>query len=369
MNKTLLALATVGAMVGTAQAADVQLYGVVDGGLGYTHVKSTDSTGKTTTTDSLEAISGYNASNRFGLKGSEDLGNGYSVNFKLENGYNLDDGTLGNDGRLFGREAQANIATPYGTLAFGRMGGVGSSAGTFDVVFATADAFDGGDNDVFGLYTSSRYDNMVTYQSPVVAGLQATLQYSFNTDGKTVTTGEGSSDVDRYVGAALTAQCGAHPAQAVIAYESTLYKNTDMTNSNAYYVGGNYDFGVTKLFVMGQYLDHVKSFGFAEIANDKADGSEDRLSGWGAHIGAITPVAGGDWTVGVYYTDGKKEAATATTAAQDFSYLGVSTRYAYPLSKRTSLYVGAGYGDLNYKDTKNNDTSVIQVYSGLQTSF
>ena len=45
--------------------------------------------------------SGVNAGNRFGLRGTEDLGDGYSVSFKLENGFASDTGVLGQDGQLF----------------------------------------------------------------------------------------------------------------------------------------------------------------------------------------------------------------------------------------------------------------------------
>ena len=104
----------------------------------------------------------------------------------------------------------------------GRMGGVGSGAGTYDLVLATADAFDGGDNNVFGFATSDRYDNMVTYQTPKFAGLQATVQYSFNEDS-TDKDREGSSAVNRYASAALTGNFGA--LNTVLAYEFQNYQS------------------------------------------------------------------------------------------------------------------------------------------------
>lgn len=38
--------------------------------------------------------SSQNSSNRFGVKGEEDLGNGVKVGFSLENGFSSDDGKL-----------------------------------------------------------------------------------------------------------------------------------------------------------------------------------------------------------------------------------------------------------------------------------
>ena len=119
MKKTLAALAVLGAFAGSAVAADVTLYGLVDYGFNYQHVDAdTDADAQ----DSFRMMSGQNSGSRFGLKGTEDLGNGLTVGFVLENGFNADDGTLGNGGRLFGRESQVYLKGNFGTLSFGRVG-------------------------------------------------------------------------------------------------------------------------------------------------------------------------------------------------------------------------------------------------------
>lgn len=82
-------VAVLGAFAGSALAADVQLYGLVDLGLNWTQVDN----GKTTT-DSFGMGSGQNSGSRFGLKGTEDLGNGYKVGFNLENSFKADDGAF-----------------------------------------------------------------------------------------------------------------------------------------------------------------------------------------------------------------------------------------------------------------------------------
>ncbi len=116
-------------------------------------------------------------------------------------------------------------------FSMGRMGGVGSSAGSYDLVYAYGDAFDGGDNNSFGLAASSRYDNMVTYQTPDFAGVKATVQYSFNEDSVNDKDREGSSAVNRYASAALTGDFGA--LQTVLAYEFQNYQSfgTDVNPS------------------------------------------------------------------------------------------------------------------------------------------
>ncbi len=57
---------------------------------------------------------------RWGLRGVEGLGGGYSAVFTLESGFNVRDGSSGQGGRLFGRQAFVGLKAPYGTLAFGR---------------------------------------------------------------------------------------------------------------------------------------------------------------------------------------------------------------------------------------------------------
>lgn len=80
-KKSLAAVALLGAFAGSAFAADVTLYGVVDEGFLYTH-KDADKTG-VDAVDKLELKSGIQAGSRWGLKGTEDLGNGLKVGFIL----------------------------------------------------------------------------------------------------------------------------------------------------------------------------------------------------------------------------------------------------------------------------------------------
>lgn len=67
-KKSLAAVALLGAFAGSAFAADVTLYGVVDEGFLYTH-KDADKTG-VDAVDKLELKSGIQAGSRWGLKGS-----------------------------------------------------------------------------------------------------------------------------------------------------------------------------------------------------------------------------------------------------------------------------------------------------------
>ena len=371
-KKSLAALAVLGAAAGYASAADVTLYGIVDTGLIYTHQSFDDSEPAHVNKFAME--SGVSSASRFGLKGTEELGNGLKVGFKLENGFQADSGALNSDKRIFDREASVSVYSDFGTLSMGRLGGVGSGAGTYDLVLATADAFDGGDNYVFGFAKSDRYDNMVTYQTPKFAGLQATVQYSFNEDS-TDTAREGSSAVNRYSSAALTGDFGA--LQTVLAYEFQNYKSfgaDEHDDGHIVYLGGNYDCGFAKTFVMGQYFKGIKAGQLTAITEADADlidtaGNPEEsaaagVKGYGVHLGTIVPVAGGDLTVAAYFTDFTVECDDGEDG--DAKSYAFGAKYEYYLSKRTSVYTGAGFAQVKYDDGSDKTT---QAYLGLTHRF
>ena len=344
-KKSMAALAVLSLSAGLASASEVTLYGIVDNGLLYKHSK-VETNGVSTKTDSFALESGISSPSRFGIKGSEDLGNGMTVSFKLENGFNADDGSFGDD-RLFNRESSLTLSGDFGKLSFGRMGAIGSAAGDFDAAFAIGDAFDGGDGDVFGMAASDRYDNMVTYQTPSFSGFQATVQYSLNESSVDNTLRENSSQ--NYASFGDKAQANTEDGQVV-------------------YLGGNYDFEVAKVFVMGQYFKGIKAGQLTAITEDDADrvdsDSSDGVKGYGVHLGTIVPVAGGDLTVAAYFTDFAVEYATGDKDAKSYAF---GAKYEYYLSKRTSVYTGAGFAQVKYDDEGSDKTT--QAYLGLTHRF
>ena len=396
MKKTLVALAVLGAFAGSAMAADVTLYGALDTGFEYKHTKSTGEKA----VDKFDMQTGWDTGNRWGLKGSEDLGNGYKVGFKLESGFNGDDGTMDQGSRLFGREAGLTLSGPFGSVAFGRFGGISSSCGTYDML-GYVESFDGGDGDVWGFAASDRYDNMVVYQTPRFAGLQLTAQYSFKTDSKDDASfkdgaqhysgDEGTSHAQRYASIGLSGEYG--PASFAVGYELTKYGVNEATTADGndgygrqmdkdgqlVFLGGSYDFEVVQVFAEAQYFKHQTAAGgyelgstdFGPVRVDPTDPSNSiggslGLKGYGLHLGAAAPLGAGTLTAGLYYVDFSEEFTEEPDA--DAKYYGVSARYNYPLSERTSLYAGAGYGQTKDDDTGNKD-QLTQVYCGLVHTF
>lgn len=178
MKKTLAAVAVLGAFAGSAIAADVTLYGVVDLGLNYSHV---DMDGVGDDLDTFEMKSGQQSGSRWGLKGTEDLGNGLTVGFVLENGFTADDGVDGGSA-MFDRESMLFLEGNFGKLAFGRIGSFNQGQGSFSKIgMLTPFGTSFGDyaaqaGNIFA--SSTRYANSIVYETPSFAGFQVTAMYS-----------------------------------------------------------------------------------------------------------------------------------------------------------------------------------------------
>ncbi|WP_175946257.1 porin [Caballeronia sp. BCC1704] len=163
-------LGSAGSAVAQSQ---VNLYGLLDTSI--TYVNNANANG-----DNLWAMgSGNLLGNRWGLKGSEDLGGGLRAIFTLENGFNPNTGALNQGGRMFGRQSFVGIdSAQMGTLTLGRQYDpladlVWPVTGDFyfGSVFATP-------GDVDNYDTSSRTSNAIKYTSPVIAGLQFEGMYA-----------------------------------------------------------------------------------------------------------------------------------------------------------------------------------------------
>src|SRR5579875_4171315 len=103
MKKTLLVAALTGVFATAAHAqSSVTLYGLIDAGITYTNNQNGHSNWK--------ASSGSVNGSRWGLRGAEDLGGGLKAIFTLENGFNIMNGTNGQGGAEFGRQAYVGIS-------------------------------------------------------------------------------------------------------------------------------------------------------------------------------------------------------------------------------------------------------------------
>ena len=392
-KKSLAAVAVLGAAAFSAQAADVQLYGLVDYGFQYAE----KDTGAGKATHNFDMKSGMNSGSRFGLKGVEDLGNGYKVGFVLENGFNADDGTLGTSSRLFDRESLLFVDSAWGQVGFGRVGQLASGNGTYGIYGGSVSPFSTGWGNVYGhkavmAGSFGRLDNSLTYKSPAFAGVTVFAQYSFDNDSKADNDGrdtvaeevqhgrEGSASVDREWALGATFNAGNLNLVGVVT-QTNLASNwgankdaglpaarADVDDPLTVSLGGNYDFGVAKLFVATQYFKDSKlNVGVLQ------DGQGKTFDGYGLQVGVNVPVAGGNAKAVLGYMDGEDQAKLGKDEkAKDMTRINFSVGYDYPLSKRTFIYTGAGYmqDDYDVKVGTNDDSAHSwAVNAGLVHKF
>src|SRR5690606_19979231 len=178
MKKTLLAVALAAGFAGVAQAeTSVTLYGLIDAGIGYNQVK-----GNGEKASRIGSVDGVNSGSRFGLRGSEDLGDGLKAVFTLEAGFSPNDGNSAQGGRLFGRQATIGLQSDsWGQLDFGRQTNLASKyfAGIDPSGISFGQATMGTS---FSTANTMRLDNMVLYQTPSFSGFKFGVGYSFNAD-------------------------------------------------------------------------------------------------------------------------------------------------------------------------------------------
>lgn len=384
-KKSLLALAAVGAFAGSAVAADVTVYGLVDYGFNYQHVDA-DIQG-VDAQDNFEMRSGMNSGSRFGFKGSEDLGNGLKVGFVLENGFNADSGEFTFDDKIFGRESQVYLEGAFGTLSMGRVGQLASANGTFGLLNGDFSPFSGGWADSVGakfLFASGydRFDNTVTYVTPEFAGLNVYAQYSFkNKDAQEGT--EGKSSVDRYYGLGAKYKNGDLALVGIVDQMNYATKGNNDDQLTAT-LGASYDFGVVKAYALGQYFKDARNVGKNSPMSGQSvltgykigesgygtvtDGDRTlnaAMEGYGLALGVSVPAFGGSFLGQVGYMDADNDGGeSGVEIGTDVKRWNVSLGYTYNLSKRTSVYSAVAY---TKDDVEFNTVSLSESYDPTRT--
>ena len=379
MKKTLAAVAVLGAFAGSALAADVQLYGLIDTGLQYLH--SDIDMANMDATDRFSMESGMASGSRFGFKGTEDLGNGLTVGFVLENGFTSDDGN--EKGVFFDRESSLFLQGGFGKVAFGHMGSINNGTSSW-AKYGMISAF----GTSWGDYAAQAgtwamgaglWDNMISYQTPTFAGFTVYAQYAMGNAGARKVENESSSD--RYY--ALGATYANGPLNLYFAVDSINYASatiseqgvttvTDMDDSLTVTLGGNFDFEVVKLFAGAQYFDEIQLSKMKGAVQLKNTGFAAKMEGWSLGVSASIPAAGGTVLVGAAYLDAEAAGSVTGEAKDDeLNRWIVSAGYDYPFSKRTDVYGVVTYNQdqMDYSTANDRDPSVYGVMVGLRHKF
>ncbi|MEO5658289.1 MAG: porin [Polaromonas sp.] len=325
MKKSLIALAVLAASGAAMAQSSVTLYGVADAYFGSKKVEINGVGQRQTVVDT----GGVNSS-RWGLKGSEDLGNGMKAIFTLESGFNIDTGAATDATRgLFNRQAFVGVQSEFGAVTLGRQYSAyyGLQSPTNQQGDApTFNSFNGFNGGVAanGLKDyANRVDNSIAYTSPNFSGFSGAVNYSFGENknvavvpATTPATFNNSKATDT---ASMHLKYANGPVLVGFAYQEEKQPaliGVSQAKLKYALVAGSYDFGVAKL--MGAY-------------NEAKLGSTKDKEG---QISVVVPF--GAAAVSAGYSRSKSSFAGGENTGKGFTILGT-----YDLSKRTRLYAGA----------------------------
>lgn len=360
--KKLIFVTGLGVLATTAQAqSSVTLYGLLDAGVSYVnHAATTNGS-----SSKVKLDDGVIQGNRWGMRGTEDLGGGLSAIFALEGGLSVANGQAAQGGTLFGRQAWVGIAkSGVGSLTLGRQY---SFSTDYIAKYAAGGATIGNYafrmNDVDQL-TSSRINNAIKFSSAYFSGLTfgAMFGFSNSTDfsGNPTTTVGGVSTP----GSSRTVSFGAN-------YE-------------------NGPFGIAAAYTDISYPNAASPAFPVTIANVNTFGNKDlRTIGVGSRYSFGPAMVFGNWTntrfegltgqsstFNNYEIDGKYQFTPAVFAALAYTYSDltgtatgkwnqISSILDYALSKRTDVYVLAIY----QKASGSNGGTPVQAEIGSSSSF
>lgn len=326
MKKQSLLLLAMPLSMTVAQAADVQISGMIDSYLeAYT-------AGDTTVT--RLSSGGANGGSRVTFSGTEDINDGLKAFFRLEMGILNDEGiSTGNNPKyIFERETVVGVRGTFGSLSFGRQytphfmslpmneptgQSLGGAIGAFGVpghVSTNGIGLKKG-----ALLATTRMDNSLIYSTPTFAGVTASFMAAFGEQSYKENGIEKASNARgnfynigfRYVNGPLTGNLSFakwnNPKIGDKTFEDVWFES----------ISAAYDFKITKL-------------NFIVTARQSDDIDAPNL--WAAELGALTPMFGGALSLTVGYLTNCDQT--------DGDGLSWGIRYDYPLSKSTKIYAG-----------------------------
>lgn len=348
--KTTLLTMAVSAAAFSVQAAQVSLYGSVSTGVLYQNQASLSGgidQKNQESKDSFSMESGFWGDSIWGITGEEDIGNGWTVGFTLENEFGSDTGEMASDGTIFDSQAYLRIGNDKVNFAFGNIGGLASAGGDFDLIcgFAPMEAFVG----VAGLGAFASKDfasgNMAVVEVTPMEGLKVSLMGNTGDDDSNAKW----SDRDHYYGLGVSYENG--PLALAAIAEMRKYDRAadwaDNDDSWTFTVAAAYDFEVVRPSFVYQHASKTREFAAGEISGAAYNFDSFML-------GATAPLGQGTLRASVQYVKGENDAVSDEEGSA--TILGLA--YTYDMSKRTTLYGAAFYsvgGDGLDKDLGTNE--------------
>ncbi|HEX7683599.1 MAG TPA: porin [Trinickia sp.] len=365
MKKTLLVGALSGAFATMAHAqSSVTLYGLIDAGITYTNNQGGHSAWQETT----GSVNG----SRWGLRGAEDLGGGLKAIFTLENGFGINNGTLKQNGREFGRQAWVGLqSSQFGTVTLGRqyddvvqyLGPLALTGTQYGGTYF-AHPFD---ND--NLDNSFRVNNSVHFQSANYGGFKLGALYGFSN-----TAGQFSNNRAYSVGASYTWN-GLNIAAAYMQLNNDI-NNLAQTATSPGAVAGDATFVASRQRTWGAGLNYAfgpatAGFVFTQTRLNDALGVNAAAAGTASTLA----LPGGGARFNNYEVNARYALTPAVSLAGAYTYTdstigGVHPKWNqfnlqadYALSKRTDVYLVG-----EFQHVVNKGTGIGAVINGLNMS-
>ena len=345
MQKKIIALAVAGLVSGVAFAqTNVTVYGAID----MAYISQSDAV-KGSQTNAYNALdtNGWDAS-WFGLKGTEDLGNGLTASFQAEMGILPDN-----------QNAATQQRSTFVKLEGKNWGSIKAGNYFIDtVLFNTKGGFDnyGMSEKAIRIGANTWANNAIRYATPSWGGLQASVGYSSNfTFGQDdQQTQEGNN---RTWFGDVTYRNG--PLFVGATYSNFGKGGDSKTDGHEWNIGAAYDFKVVNV---GLVYDSIRfnSMGFDWINTNSFIGDTDLdRDTWRLNVGV--PITAKD---SVYMSYANVHSKYHEDGDSDkFSQNAFGVGYKHNLSKRTSVYAQAYFvdaDDLAFMNFKQQSGETLQ---------
>jgi len=368
MNKKLVAVAIAGllaAPLAQAQTANVTLYGRLNMDMEVVNGKQLAAVQPGTCTPAVNAVNTCLTTNpnqfrvssnssRFGIRGTESLGGGLNAIFQVENAVQADNGATAASSRVIGnRDTFVGLQGSWGTFKMGyyhlpydNIGSIWGDNPTLETSILNqgvwAQSFSSKGEGSF----DDRVGNSIRWDSPVMSGWQGQFSYSIGggnppNEGKPQTNSSTSSGILLYNNGPIQFGAGFQYNNAVrVAGLSDI----------AYSFAASYQFPKVRIGAIYERLDYDCAAGVADAT--KACQTKPGVLGTGS---LTRNFYGVDFTMnagpGVAYARWSFAGNGAGSAPDNSRVAGLAhgdnsssnqwqLSYAYPLSKRTSLFAG-----------------------------
>ena len=303
--------------------SSVVLYGILDTSIQYAHSGGTS----TTRLDNSNV-----QTSMWGLRGEEAIGGSAKIIFKLESGYNVNNGTTAQTNKIFGREAWVGATGSLGTVKIG-LNNTPMAYALIHYSMGDLGHWDWGHaSNNYDFFVSTRVSNSIYYVSPIVAGLQFSALYARGSNGDPTlprTLGDTLSFGINYTNGPLSLEAD---------YESLVYGKTGAGTAtsgsqtgvgNFEFAGVSYDFDFVKVGALAMLH---RGSADVKVVNSGVYADPNNLY---YDVSAVVPrflESNGSLMLsfGQYKLQGNSNG--------DSSSLGL--RYDYHLSQRTGVYAG-----------------------------